>query len=89
MIALTDSGDYFLALGFPEIASNLYSEALECAVDSGRKWRYKPLISKMKKAYMASSLIGTETRPSGDISVLIDKFHEIKNFDKLMKVWSS
>ncbi|WP_371805732.1 hypothetical protein [Candidatus Lokiarchaeum ossiferum] len=81
MTALTDSGDYFLALGFPEIASNLYSEALECAIDSGRKWRYNILISKMKKAYMASSLIGTETRPSGDISVLIDKFHDIKDVD--------
>ncbi|MHA1585190.1 MAG: hypothetical protein ACTSWL_08045 [Promethearchaeota archaeon] len=79
MNALIDSGDYFLAMGFPEISTNLYSEAIECAIDSNKKWKYKILLSKMKQAYMASALIGTETRPSTDISILIDKFHTIQN----------
>jgi tetratricopeptide (TPR) repeat protein len=81
MTALLDSGDYFLALGFPEIASNLYSVSLECAIDAKKKWRYDFILNKMKKAYMASALIGTETRPSGDISVLIDKFYNVQDVD--------
>lgn len=81
MQALLDSGEYFLAMGFPEIASNLYSEALECAIDSGKKWKYSFILGKMKEAYMASALIGTETRPSADISVLIDKFHDLQDVD--------
>jgi hypothetical protein len=82
MIALIDSGDYFLALGFPEISSNLYSKALECAIDAKKKWKFAFLLSKMKKAYMASSLLGAEVRPSSDIALLIDKFHEIKDIEK-------
>ncbi|MHA1795394.1 MAG: hypothetical protein ACTSUK_04735 [Promethearchaeota archaeon] len=81
MQALLDSGEYFLAMGFPEIASNLYSEALECAIDSKKKWKYSFIIGKMKEAYMASALIGTEIRPSADISILIDKFHDLEDFE--------
>lgn len=81
MHALLDSGEYFLAMGFPEIASNLYSEALECAIDAKKKWKYNYILSKMKEAYMASALIGTETRPSADISVIIDKFHDLEDVD--------
>jgi len=81
MVALIDSGDYFLAMGFPEIASNLYSEGLECAIDSGIKWKYNFLISKMKKAYMSSALLGTEARPTNEISLLIDKFHDLKDVE--------
>ncbi len=79
MTALLDSGDYFLAMGFPEIASNLFSEALECAVDSQKSWKTNIILTKMKKAYMASALLGTQQRPSADISVLIDKFHTLRN----------
>ena len=82
MTALVDSGDYFLALSFPEIASNLYSKAIECAVDAKKEWRYSFLLSKLKMAYMASSLISAEARPSGDISMLIDKFHDTKDIPK-------
>lgn len=81
MQALLDSGEYFLAMGFPEIASNLYSEALECAIDAKKKWKYSFILGKMKEAYMASALIGTEIRPSADISILIDKFHDLKDFE--------
>ncbi|MHA1887868.1 MAG: hypothetical protein ACTSX0_07560 [Promethearchaeota archaeon] len=81
MQALLDSGEYFLAMGFPEIASNLYSEALECAIDSKKKWKYSFILGKMKEAYMASALIGTEIRPSADISILIDKFHDLEDFE--------
>ncbi|MHA1899316.1 MAG: hypothetical protein ACTSW5_00365 [Promethearchaeota archaeon] len=81
MVALVDSGDYFLAMGFPEIASNLYSEGLECAIDAKIKWKYNFLLSKMKKAYMSSALIGAETRPTNEISLLIDKFHELRDND--------
>lgn len=82
MTALIDSGDYFLTLGFPEIASNLYSEALECAIDADKKWKYGFLLTKLKKAYMSSALVSLKSRSSGDISVLIDQFHSIKNIDK-------
>ncbi len=81
MQALLDSGEYFLAMGFPEIASNLYSEALECAIDAKKKWKYAYILRKMKEAYMASALIGAQNRPSADISVLIDKFHDLKDVD--------
>ena len=30
---------------------------------------------------MASALIGTEIRPSADISILIDKFHDLEDFE--------
>ncbi len=82
MTALIDSGDYFLALGFPEIASNLYSEALECAIDESKEWNFGLLLTKLKKSYMASALVSTKARSSGDISVLVDKFHHIKNIEK-------
>ncbi|MHA1474109.1 MAG: hypothetical protein ACTSRX_00330 [Promethearchaeota archaeon] len=81
MVALIDSGDYFLAMGFPEIASNLYSEGLECAIDAKIKWKYNFLLSKMKKAYMSSALLGTDARPTNEISLLIDKFHDLKDIE--------
>ena len=87
MVALIDSGDYFLAMGFPEIASNLYSEGLECAIDANIRWKYNFLLSKMKKAYMSSALLGTDARPTNEISLLIDKFHDLKGtetFNDLM-----
>jgi len=87
MVALIDSGDYFLAMGFPEIASNLYSEGLECAIDAKINWKYNFLLSKMKKAYMSSALLGEDARPTNEISLLIDKFHDLKDtetFNELM-----
>jgi len=87
MVALIDSGDYFHAMGFPGIASNLYSEGLECAIDSKIKWKYNFILSKMKKAYMSSALLGPDARPTNDISILIDKFHDLNDtetFNDLM-----
>ena len=81
MVALIDSGDYFLALGFPEIASNLYSESLECAIDAAQKYKFNFILNKMNKAYMSSALIGTELRTSGDISSLIDGLHDLNDSD--------
>lgn len=82
MTALIDSGDYFLTLGFPEIASNLYSEALECAIDTKKEWKFGFLLTKLKRAYMASALVSLKSRPSGDISVLVDRFHQLEDVSK-------
>jgi hypothetical protein len=79
--ALSDSGDYFLAMGFPEIASNLYSNALEASVDNEKTLIARRILQKMKKSYMASALIGYAVRPSADISSLIDKMYDGKNVD--------
>ncbi|QEE17707.2 hypothetical protein DSAG12_03545 [Promethearchaeum syntrophicum] len=86
MVALIDSGDYFLAMGFPEIASNLYSEGLECAIDAKIKWKYNFLLSKMKKAYMSSALLGADARPTNEISLLIDKFHDLKDTETFNEI---
>jgi tetratricopeptide (TPR) repeat protein len=80
-IALLDSGDYFYNMGFPEIASNLYSNTLEVYLDLGKKLKTRSILSKMKKSYMGSALIGNNVRPSADISVLIDKFYDCINID--------
>ncbi len=88
MNALIDSGDYFLAMGIPEIASNLYSEAMECAVDAQQEYKYNLLLNKMKYSFMATSLIGSEPRPNSDVSALVNDYHDLKDstkFNELME----
>jgi len=82
MNALIDSGDYSVAMGLPELASNLYSKALECAIDAKQEFKYNLLLNKMKFSYMASALSGNENRQKNDVSKIIEKFHTSSNSDK-------
>lgn len=87
MNALIDSGDYYSAMGLPEISSNLYTQALECAVDGDQDWKFNIILSKLKFSYMASSLKYTEKTSTDDsarvdISGLIDKIHILKKMEK-------
>ncbi|MFX1408274.1 MAG: hypothetical protein ACFFBW_15090, partial [Promethearchaeota archaeon] len=58
IIVFSELGDYFLALGHSQIATNLYNEALEISIDYKLKIRSDILIEKLKRAYIATVLNG-------------------------------
>ncbi len=80
--ALIDSGDYFLAMGFPEVSTNLYMKSLELAIDADKVWKSDLILNKMKNSFMASALVGTEKRQTHQIAGLIEEWHELEGVEK-------
>ena len=82
LVAMGEMADFFYALGLPEIAYPLYSEALQLAVDTkGFGWKVKSLVQNMKRANAASAIMGYAPRPSTEISVMLDKAYNLKNVE--------
>ncbi|MFO8018487.1 MAG: hypothetical protein R6U96_07615 [Promethearchaeia archaeon] len=84
IIVFSELGDYFLALGHSQIATNLYNEALEIAIDYKLDFKTEILIGKLKRSYIATVLDGysTEDMMSDKINLLLDKAYSVKDVDK-------
>ncbi len=78
-VMLTELGDYFYALGRPDIATTLYSQSLECAIDAGLERRVPSLVEKLKRSSLTASFKGFS---SSNFAAFIDKLYEVKNEEK-------
>ncbi len=78
-VMLAELGDYFYALGRPDIATKLYSQSLECATDAGLDSRIPVLIEKLKRGSLTTSFKGFS---SSNFAAFIDKIYEVKNEEK-------
>ncbi|MFX0001949.1 MAG: tetratricopeptide repeat protein [Candidatus Hermodarchaeota archaeon] len=83
IIVFSELGDYFLALGHSQIAANLYNQALEISIDYKLSYKSEILIEKLKRAYIATVLVGYSAEDMIDrLDLLLDKAYEIKDIDK-------
>jgi len=83
IIVFTDLGDYFLALGHSQIATNLYNQALEISIDYKLDLKSEILIEKLKRSYIATVLEGYSTEEMGvNLDVLLDKSYSVKDVEK-------
>ncbi|MFW9939156.1 MAG: hypothetical protein ACFFD5_16035 [Candidatus Thorarchaeota archaeon] len=84
IIVFSELGDYFLALGHSQIATNLYNEALEISIDYKLKIRSDILIEKLKRAYIATVLNGysAEDMMIDKLDVLLEKAYSVKDVEK-------
>ncbi len=83
IIVFSELGDYFLALGHSQIATNLYNESMEMAIDAGLDWKVDILIQKLKRAYISTVLNGYTTEDVVDkLDILLDKAYSVKDIDK-------
>ncbi|MGV9198477.1 MAG: hypothetical protein ACOC4M_06525, partial [Promethearchaeia archaeon] len=84
IVVFSELGDYFLALGHSQIATNLYNEALEIAIDYKLDFKSEILIGKLKRAYIATVLDGysAEDIMSDKLNLLLDKAYSVKDVDK-------
>ncbi len=83
IIVFSELGDYFLALGHSQIASNLYNLALEISIDYKLTFKSEILIEKLKRAYIATVLVGYSAEDMIDkLDLLLDKAYEIKDVEK-------
>ena len=82
-IVFSELGDYFLALGHSQLATNLYNESLEIAIDAGLDWKADILVEKLKRAYIATVINGYNAEDFVDnINVLLDRAYNVKNVEK-------
>ena len=83
VIVFSELGDYFLALGHSQLATNLYNESLEIAIDAGLDWKADILVEKLKRAYIATVINGYNAEDFVDnINVLLDRAYNVKNVEK-------
>ncbi len=83
IIVFSELGDYFLALGHSQIAANLYNQALEISIDYKLSFKSEVLIEKLKRAYIATVLVGYSAEDMVDkLDILLDKAYEIKDIEK-------
>ena len=83
VIVFSELGDYFLALGHSQLATNLYNESLEIAIDAGLDWKADILVEKLKRAYIATVINGYKAEDFVDnINVLLDRAYNVKNVEK-------
>ncbi|MFX1315687.1 MAG: hypothetical protein ACFE9T_07475 [Promethearchaeota archaeon] len=84
IIVFSELGDYFLALGHPQIAANLYNQALEISIDYKLPFKSEILIEKLKRAYIATVLGGYSADDilANKLDVLLDKAYSVKDVEK-------
>ncbi len=84
IIVFSELGDYFLALGHPQIGANLYNQALEISIDYKLPFKSEILIEKLKRAYIATVLQGysAEDITEGKLDILLDKAYSVKDVEK-------
>ncbi|MFX1411874.1 MAG: hypothetical protein ACFFA6_16125 [Promethearchaeota archaeon] len=84
IIVFSELGDYFLALGHPQIAANLYNQALEISIDYKLPFKSEILIEKLKRAYIATVLGGYSANDilASKLDVLLDKAYSVKDVEK-------
>ncbi|MHA1689676.1 MAG: hypothetical protein ACTSYC_04150 [Promethearchaeota archaeon] len=83
IIVFTELGDYFLALGHSQIATNLYNQALEISIDYNLDLKCEILIEKLKRAYISTVLDGYSTDEMEiNLDRLLDKAYSVKNVEK-------
>lgn len=84
IIVFSELGDYFLALGHPQIGANLYNQALEISIDYKLPFKSEILIEKLKRAYIATVLQGysAEDITGGKLDILLDKAYSVKDVEK-------
>ncbi len=78
-IMFAELGDYFYALGRPDIAGRFYDESLECAIDANLDSRVPILIQKLKRSSLAAGFKGYS---AAGFAAFIDKIYEVRNHDK-------
>lgn len=94
IVVFSELGDYFLALGHSQIATNLYNEALEIAIDYKLDFKSEILIEKLKRAYIATVLDGysAEDMMSDKLNLLLDKAYSVRDVetynDQIKKIGS-
>ncbi|TFF97696.1 MAG: hypothetical protein EU547_03590 [Promethearchaeota archaeon] len=80
IVVFSELGDYFLALGHSQLATNLYNESMEMAIDQGLDWKVDILIQKLKQAYIATVINGYYSEEIVDnVDVLLNKAYKVKN----------
>lgn len=83
IIVFTELGDYFLALGHSQIATNLYNQALEISIDYKLDFKSEILIEKLKRSYIATVLEGYSTDEMElNLDKLLDKAYSLKDVEK-------
>ena len=83
IIVFSELGDYFLALGHSQIATNLYNQALEVSIDYKLTLKSEILIEKLKRSYIATVLAGYSAEDMVDkLDLLLDKAYSIKDVEK-------
>ncbi|MBN1214999.1 MAG: hypothetical protein JXA99_06090 [Candidatus Lokiarchaeota archaeon] len=83
MIVFSELGDYFLALGHSQLATNLYNESLEMAIDVGQDWKADILVEKLKRSYIATVINGYNSEDIiNNINLLMNKAYNVKNVEK-------
>ncbi|MFX0042536.1 MAG: hypothetical protein ACFE8L_06460 [Candidatus Hodarchaeota archaeon] len=84
IIVFSELGDYFLALGHPQIGANLYNQALEISIDYKLPFKSEILIEKLKRAYIATVLQGYSAADitEGKLDILLDKAYSVKDVEK-------
>ncbi len=83
IIVFSELGDYFLALGHSQIATNLYNQALEISIDYKLSFKSEILIEKLKRSYIATVLAGYSAEDAIDkLDLLLDKAYSIKDVEK-------
>ena len=84
IVVFSELGDYFLALGHPQIAANLYNQALEISIDYKLSFKSEILIEKLKRSYIATVLEGysAEEIMVDKLDILLDKAYSVKDVEK-------
>jgi hypothetical protein len=84
IIVFSELGDYFLAMGHPQIGANLYNQALEISIDYKLPFKSEILIEKLKRAYIATVLQGysAEGITGSKLDILLDKAYSVKDVEK-------
>jgi hypothetical protein len=83
IIVFSELGDYFLALGHSQIATNLYNESMEMAIDAGLNWKVDILIEKLKRAYIATVINGYQAQEIVDnLDLLLNKAYKVKDIEE-------
>jgi hypothetical protein len=86
IIVFSELGDYFLALGHSQLATNLYNESMEMAIDKGLDWKVDILIEKLKRAYIATVINGYQAQEIVDnLDLLLNKAYKVKNVEEYNK----
>jgi len=83
IVVFSELGDYFLALGHSQLATNLYNESMEMAIDQGLDWKVDILIQKLKQAYIATVINGYASEEIVDnVDILLNKAYKVKNVEE-------
>jgi len=75
--ALEEFGDHFTNFGAAHLASGLYDEALECAVEAGDTARAEKLLSKIRRSHLSMGL--HERELAGALRALVDHANDIQD----------